>query len=100
MRLGCGMSIIEISILCIILLNILLTLYQTRVLAMIVTNSAAELDGKLAQAIQSVMGNVQLEGMEAPNPIQQVIAQLIQQRMQPPSLEVTEITRGTDGKFS
>jgi len=93
-------SNLEIAIFCIILLNILLTLYQTRVLAMIVTNSAADLDSKLAQAIQGVMGNVQLEGVEPPNPIQQVIAQLIQQRMKPPSLEVTEITRGDDGKFS
>ena len=55
-------------------------------------DSLAELDGKLAQAIQQVLDAGAQINMEPPNPMQQMVMALIQERM-------TALPRGEDGRF-
>jgi hypothetical protein len=56
-------------------------------------DSLAELDGKLAQVVQQVMQAGAQMGENAPNPMQQMMMGLIQQRMQ-------TLHRGEDGQFT
>ena len=55
-------------------------------------DSLAELDGKLAQLVQQLLQAGAQMGENAPNPIQQMMMWLIQQRMQ-------TLHRGEDGQF-
>ena len=78
-------------------------LWQTRILGLAVQNSARELDASLAAALNSIVENLgigDLQLPDPPNPIMQVIAEAIGQSIKPPSLEVKEISRSDDGKFS
>ena len=94
------MDEIILAILCI---NTLFLLWQTRILGLAVQNSARELDASLAAALNSIVENLgigDLQLPDPPNPIMQVIAEAIGQSIKPPSLEVKEISRSDDGKFS
>jgi len=60
-----------------------------------------DLDGRLAEALQSVMQNAGLQGMEPVNPFQALLANYLQMKMTEnvPGATVV-IPRGEDGKFS
>ena len=60
-----------------------------------------DLDGRLAEALQSVMQNAGLQGMEPVNPFQALLANYLQMKMTEnvPGATVV-IPRGDDGKFS
>lgn len=98
---GLGVSYIEIAILALLTLNLLLTLWQTRILGL----SISKLDGNIAQALPLVLeeavSNLDLTNLPEPaNPIMSIIAEAIGNSIKPPSLEVKEVVRSSDGKFS
>jgi hypothetical protein len=95
------MDIIQTAILCIILLNLVFAIWQTRVLALQIHAEAAKLDENVAKAIQIVLEQVpDLSNVEPINPMQQLIMQLVQDRIKPPNLEVKEVARDSSGKFA
>jgi hypothetical protein len=94
-------SYMEIAILALLTLNLLLTLWQTRILGL----SIRKLDGNIAQALPIVLeeavSNLDLTNLPEPaNPIMSIIAEAIGNSIKPPSLEVKEVVRSSDGKFS
>ena len=102
---GWRVSYIENAILAIICINLLFSVWQTRILGIAIRNEAAKLDHNIAEALPIVLQNAvsELNLMDLPDPphpIMQIIAEAIGNQMKPPSLEVKEIVRGEDGKFS
>jgi hypothetical protein len=94
------MDILQTAILCIILLNLVFAIWQTRILALQIHAEAAKLDENVAKAIQIVLEQVpDLSNIEPINPMQQLIMQLVQERIKPPNLEVKEVARDSSGKF-
>ena len=94
-----GMEWIIIALLCI---NLLFLLWQTRILGLAIQNGIETLDYRLAEAITTAFEQLPgelAEGIEPPNMIQQAIAQLLMQKLNP-TLEVKEISRAPDGKFA
>ena len=85
-------------------LNIVLQVITARALTKIILESANRLDYTLAGAIQTAFEQLpeSLGGLvgsiEPPNMIQQALAQIIQQRINP-DLVVKEVKQGPDGKF-
>ena len=94
------MTYTEVAIIALIGLNLAFTVYQTRLLGLVIQNTAKELDMSLATAIKEVISSLPLGDIEPPNPIQQIIAQILQEKMKPPSLQVKEVTRDESGKFT
>jgi hypothetical protein len=97
---GRGMTYQEIAIIALVCLNLGFTLYQTRILGLVIMNTSKELDNSLANAIKEVISGLPIGDFEPPNPIQQMIAQILQDRMQAPPIQVKEVTRDEGGKFA
>jgi len=98
---GLGVSYMEIAILALLAVNLLFLLWQTRIIGLAISN----LDSSIAQALPAVLQEAVKELnvsdiVEPVNPIMQVIAEAIGKNVKPPSLEVKEIARSEDGKFS
>ena len=93
------MNYAEIAIIALVCLNLAFSVYQTRLLGLVIGNTAQELDNSLANAIKEVVSSLPIGDFEPPNPIQQMIAQILQDRMKQPNIEVKEVTRAADGKF-
>ena len=93
------MNYAEIAIIALVCLNLAFSVYQTRLLGLVIRNTAQELDNSLANAIEEVVSSLPIGDFEPPNPIQQMIAQILQDRMKQPNIEVKEVTRAADGKF-
>jgi len=94
------MTYLEVAIIALVALNLAFSLYQTRLLGLVIRNTALELDNSLANAIQEVISGLPIGDFEPPNPIQQMIAQILQDRMKPQAIQVKEVTRAEDGKFA
>ena len=94
-----GMNYAEIAIIALVCLNLAFSVYQTRLLGLVIRNTAQELDNSLANAIKEVVLSLPIGDFEPPNPIQQMIAQILQDRMKQPNIELMEVTRAADGKF-
>ena len=95
------MSNTEIAIIALLCLNLGFTIWQTRIIGLAIQ----KLDSNIAQAlpvvIQEAVKELNLSDVVEPvNPIMQVIAEAIGKSVQAPSLEVKEISRGEDGKFT
>lgn len=88
----------EIAILAFILLSLVLQIMIARITARIVQTSALELDSSLAAALNSIVENIPM-GENAPSPIQMMIMDIVKQQFQQKPIQVTEITRTSDGKF-
>lgn len=91
----------EIAILALVAANLLFLIWQTRIIGLTIR----QLDGNIAQALPVVLQEAVKELnvsdiVEPVNPIMQVIADAIGKSVTPPNLEVKEITRSDDGKFS
>ncbi len=98
---GWGVSYIEMAILALLAFNLMFTIWQTRILGL----SIKKLDGNIAQALpivlQEAIKELDLTNLPEPvNPLMSVLAEAIGNSFKPPSLEVREITRSGDGKFS
>lgn len=96
------------GILAVLCINIGIQILIARNIATIINESAYQLDSRLAEAIQSsfealpeALGPAFAENIEPPNMIQQLIAQVIQQRMNPDA-QIKQIhdIRGSDGQFA
>ena len=94
------MTYAEAAIIALVALNLAFAVYQTRLLGLVIRNTAKELDNSLATAIQEVISTLPIGDFEPPNPFQQLIAQVIQEKMKPPTIQVKEVTRADDGKFT
>ena len=94
------MTYLEVAVIALVCLNLAFSVYQTRLLGLVIRNTAQELDNSLATAIQEVISTLPIGDFEPPNPIQQMIAQVLQERMKPPSIQVKEVTRDDSGKFA
>jgi len=94
------MTYAEVTIIVLVCLNLAFSVYQTRLLGLVIRNTAKELDNSLANAIKEVISGLPIGDFEPPNPIQQMIAQVLQDRMKPASIEVKEVTRDEGGKFA
>ena len=66
----------------------------------ILQNDMQTLDESLAEAIGTVMENVNLEGIETPNPLQMMLFELIKGGMERQPQDVAVIERNPDGKFT
>ena len=94
------MTYLEVAIIALVCLNLAFSVYQTRLLGLVIRNTAKELDNSLANAIQEVISTLPIGDFEPPNPFQQLIAQVIQEKMKPPAIQVKEVTRDDSGKFA
>ena len=94
------MTYMEVAIIALICLNLAFSVYQTRILGLVIRNTSKELDNSLANAIQEVISTLPIGDFEPPNPFQQLIAQVIQEKMKPPAIQVKEVTRDDSGKFA
>ena len=94
------MTYAEVAIIALVCLNLAFSVYQTRLLGLVIMNTAKELDNSLATAIQEVISELPIGDFTPPSPIQQMLAQVLQQRMTPSSIEVKEVTRDEAGKFA
>ena len=98
---GLGVSNMEMAILALLTVNLLFLIWQTRIIGLAIR----QLDENIALAIPAVIEEA-IKGLnvsdivEPVNPIMQVIADAIGKGVKPPSLEVKEISRSEDGKFS
>jgi len=97
----------EIAMIALLVLSIGIQVLLARSIASIMRQGVDHLDNSLAQALKSTLENLPESlgsladlAPEPINPIQAMIMEMIQTRMRPPSLEVKEITRSNDGKFS
>jgi len=97
---GRGMTYAEVTIIVLVCLNLAFSVYQTRLLGLVIRNTAKELDNSLANAIKEVISGLPIGDFEPPNPIQQMIAQVLQDRMKTPPIQVKEVTRDEGGKFA
>ena len=98
---GLGVSYTEIAILALLIANLLFLIWQTRIIGLTIK----QLDGNIAKAlpivIQEAVKELNVSDIVEPvNPIMQVIAEAIGKSVQSPNLEVKEISRSDDGKFS
>ena len=101
------MNYTEIAIICLLVGSLVLQIVLARTIGQIVTRGVGHLDQSLAAALTETMKTLpealqemSLDLPEPPNPIQALIFQLIQDKMKPQALEVKEILRDEDGKFS
>ena len=90
----------EVAIIALVCLNLAFSVYQTRLLGLVIRNTAKELDNSLASAIQEVISTLPIGDFEPPNPFQQVLAQIIQDKMAPAPIVAKEVTRDDSGKFT
>ena len=90
------MNLAELNLI-LLILNIFLTLWSIRVISLTVTQGLAALNAQLANAIQGIIEGGLGSGFEAPNPIQQAIAEMLKSRLQGGPIEMG---RDAEGKFS
>jgi|JYMV01.1.fsa_nt_gi hypothetical protein len=79
------------------ILNSVLVLWSIRMIVQEMKISLAQLDGALAEAIKGILTGENAVPFEAPNPIQQAIAQMLTQRMQQGPID---LPRRDDGTFA
>ena len=101
MRRGLGVSNIEMTILALLAINLMFSIWQTRILGLAIR----KLDQNIAQALplvlQEAIKELDMTNLPDPvNPIMSIIAEAIGNSIKPPSLEVKEMSRSGDGKFS
>ena len=95
------MSNIEIAIIALLCLNLGFAIWQTRIIGLTIHKLDANIAQALPLVIQEAVQELNLSDVVEPvNPIMQVIAEAIGNSVKPPSIDVTEISRGEDGKFT
>lgn len=78
---------------------VLLQILFTRKAVQILRSDLVNLDESIAEAIKSIMENVNIEGIEQPNPLQMMLFELIKGHMSTKPQDLAVIERGADGKF-
>jgi len=92
------LSMLEQLVILGLALNIVLTLWSMRILALEIKNSAQIIDHTVAAAIQKLIEGG-LGDIEPINPIQQALASMITNRMQNESSFI-DVTRSPEGTFA
>ena len=90
-------AVVLIALVC---LNLAFSVYQTRLLGLVIRNTARELDNSLAAALDNVISNLPIGDIEQPSYFQQVLGQIIQENFKPAKIQVKEVTRDDSGKFA
>jgi hypothetical protein len=107
-RIGAEWGMIQTDIVIILLLiaGITLQIVLSRTLGQIVTGGVNHLDSTLAEALKKTMSelpnqlqNISMDLPEPPNPIQALIMQVVQSKLQAEPGQVKEILRDNAGKF-
>tara|TARA_R110002110_G_scaffold10307_1_gene50437 strand:+ start:82 stop:363 length:282 start_codon:yes stop_codon:yes gene_type:complete len=90
----------EITIICLIILNIGINIFLIRILANLTVNSFQKLNSELSEAIKQVIEGSQSINMPEINPLQMMVMELIKKNMnnEPKSPDL-ELLREKDGKF-
>jgi hypothetical protein len=86
---------------------IVLILAQTLFLVLLIRAAMSKiveeielLDGNIAEALRSIVENVNLEGIEPPNPLQMLLMKLVEGHLTSRPIEARVIPgRSADGKF-
>ena len=95
------MSNIEIAIIALLCLNLGFSIWQTRIIGLAIQKLDSNIAQALPMVIQEAVKELNLSDVVEPvNPIMQVIAEAIGKSVKTPTLEVKEISRADDGKFS
>ena len=102
---GSGVSYEETAIIALIMISIGIQFLFLRLTARVIRESAHILDRNLAEAIKVTLENLPdaikenfVDGIEPPNPIQEIFAQMMRERMGSVG-KITEVTKASDGKF-
>jgi hypothetical protein len=94
------MNIVEVATIALLVLSIGMQILIARGNARITAQGISHLDNSTAEALQALLEQLpetlkellgQIDPPEPVNPIQMMIAQMLQERMKPPSLQVTEV---------
>ena len=94
------MTYTEVVLIALVCLNLAFSVYQTRLLGLVIRNTARELDNSLAAALDNVISNLPIGDIEQPSYFQQVLGQIIQENFKPAKIQVKEVTRDDSGKFA
>ena len=92
--------VVILAIILIVFVQMLYTTILIRNSIKILQNDMTNLDQSLAEAISTVMENVNLEGVEPPNPLQMMLFELIKGGLDRKPQDVAVIERNPDGKFT
>ena len=92
------MNYVEIATLAVLIGSIIMQILIARIMVKITIQTAENLDSSVAEALNSIVENIPL-GENAPSPIQLMIMDIVKQQFQQKPIQVTEISRGSDGKF-
>jgi hypothetical protein len=101
------MNYADALIIALLVASMMIQVLLARSIVSIVRQGVDHLDTSLAQVVQDTLTNLPESlgsladlAPEPINPIQALVIEMIQSKMKPPSLEVKEISRSDDGKFS
>ena len=92
---------IDATIIALLVLNLLFSIWMLRVISIEITKAVAQLDSMLAQTIQSLIEKG-IGDFEPVNPIQEIIASMMKKNLtqNQPTADVIEVVRDPGGKFS
>jgi len=92
---------IDATIIALLVLNLLFSVWMLRVISIEITKAVAQLDSMLAQTIQSLIEKG-IGDFEPVNPIQEIIASMMKKNLtqNQPSADVIDVVRDAGGKFS
>jgi hypothetical protein len=92
---------IDATILALLVLNLLFSVWMLRVISIEISKAVAQLDTMLAQTIQSLIEKG-IGDFEPVNPIQEIIASMMKKNLtqNQPSADVIDVVRDAGGKFS
>lgn len=92
---------IDATIIALLVLNLLFSVWMLRVISIEITKAVAQLDSMLAQTIQSLIEKG-IGEFEPVNPIQEIIASMMKKNLtqNQPTADVMDVVRDPGGKFS
>lgn len=92
---------IDATIIALLVLNLLFSVWMLRVISIEITKAVAQLDSMLAQTIQSLIEKG-IGEFEPVNPIQEIIASMMKKNLtqNQPTADVIDVVRDPGGKFA
>jgi len=92
---------IDATIIALLVLNLLFSVWMLRVISIEITKAVAQLDSMLAQTIQSLIEKG-IGDFEPVNPIQEIIASMMKKNLtqNQPTADVIDVVRDPGGKFA
>ena len=99
------MNMFEIAVILLFFVVLLTSYLFNRILVRLIVENVYQLDQNIAEALKNTVEKLPEivangEFADPPNPLQMMIAQIIQDRMKPAAVEVTEVRKkGSDGRF-